>query len=495
MMKIMTFTTFNTRYALSLLALCLLMVLSAFPAHANKKYASIVIDADTGAVVSQRYADKVLHPASLTKMMTMMMAFEALENRKISLNDRIRISHHAASMQPSKLDLPAGSTIKVDDAIKALAVKSANDIAVAMAEFLGGSETNFANMMTKKAQSIGMSKTRFMNASGLHDPRQVTTARDMARLSRYLIHRYPDYYHYFSMKSFSYRGKTYGTHHHLMKTYPGMDGLKTGYILASGFNLAASAKQDGRRLIGVVFGGRTSRSRNDHMKVILDRGFSAIKKAPYYKIIKAPTTDVILAKVPVPPRKPGYDPQAMIMADAISSIEPAAGAAILAGAQEKIVDVISTTWQNRQQSRVNNLIGQGDIDDDSAMRFQTGLMAIAAHTGKEYSIDGIGNFGGRGKNRLTQARLFTTNMSASQNANLPTNWSVQLGAYNSRSQTDSRMRSAYNTLPNTLRYGRSMIMPVRVNDTILFRGRLSGYTEDDAKAICNIVKDCMVIAP
>jgi D-alanyl-D-alanine carboxypeptidase len=473
---------------------CILVVASS-AAFANKKYASIVIDADTGVIISQRYADKVLHPASLTKMMTMLMVFEALENRKISLNDRIRISHHAASMQPSKLNLPAGSSIKVDHAIRALAVKSANDIAVATAEFIGGSEANFAKLMTKKAQSIGMTKTRFMNASGLHDPRQVTTARDMAHLSRYLVHRYSNYYHYFSLKTFRYRGKTYKSHNRLMNTYPGMDGLKTGYINASGFNLAASAKQNGRRLIGVVFGGRTSKSRNKHMKSILDRGFRALKKRPQYKIVKRPTQNIIFAKVPIPPKKPGYNPQAIIMAEALSNIEPAAGAAILAGAQEKIVYTISSTWQNRQQSKANQIVSQGSIDAASAQRFQTGLMAIAAHTGKEYSIAGIGNFGG--SNRRLQSSEAKLQPASLKVANIDNSkmWSVQIGAYNSRSQTDNYIRKSYNTLPSYLKYGRSVIMPVRINDTILFRGRLAGYTQQDAQTICHIVKDCMVIAP
>lgn len=471
----------------------MMVVIAASPSYANKKYASIVIDANTGAVLSQRYADKILHPASLTKMMTMLLAFEALENRQISLRDRLNISYHAASMQPSKLALPRGSTIAVDDALKALAVKSANDIAVAMAEFLGGSEQNFARLMTRKAQSIGMSKTRFVNASGLHDPRQVSTARDIARLSRYLIYRYPQYYHYFSLKSFTYRGKTYGTHNHLMKSYAGMDGLKTGYIYASGFNLAASAIRKGRRLIGVVFGGRTSKSRNAHMKLLLNNGFKALKKSPQYKVIMP--TDMIFAKAPVPQRKPGDTHKTMMMAQAISNIEPAAGAALLAGAQEKIIEAISTTFKNREASRVSSIIGQGDIDDDSAIRFQTGLMAIAAHTGREYSIDGIGHYGGH-TNANANAKLYKTSIPAKTvTSQTAAKWSVQLGAYKSRSQTDQRVRSAFNKIPQQLRYGRSYIMPVRVNNIILFRGRLSGYTQSDAQNICKIVKDCVVVAP
>ncbi|MBL4805412.1 MAG: D-alanyl-D-alanine carboxypeptidase, partial [Alphaproteobacteria bacterium] len=267
-------------------ALCFcVMVLFSYGASApkpakaaeNPKYASIVMDADTGLILRQRYANKSLHPASLTKVMTLLLTFEALESGQMQLKDRIRISNHAASMVPSKLGLKPGSSIRVQDAIYALVTKSANDVAVALAEHHAGSESNFAQRMTAKARAIGMSRTTFRNASGLHDPRQVTTARDMAKMARYVINVHPTYYRYFSRKNFTYAGQTYRNHNRLMDTYPGMDGMKTGYINASGFNLIASAVRGDKRIIGVVFGGRSSRSRNAHMKDILDEGFSKIK--------------------------------------------------------------------------------------------------------------------------------------------------------------------------------------------------------------------------
>ena len=172
----------------------------------------------------------------------------------MSLKERVYISKHAASMVPSKLDLPAGSSIKVRDAIYALVTKSANDVAVALAEHIAGSERNFAKKMTRRAKQLGMHSTRFVNASGLHDPRQISTARDMAKLARTVIVNYPSYYRYFSRASFSYRGKTYKNHNKLLGSYAGMDGMKTGYIKASGFNLISSAVRGNRRLIGVVFG-------------------------------------------------------------------------------------------------------------------------------------------------------------------------------------------------------------------------------------------------
>ena len=303
---IMIKSTLTASHALCLIiaALCLFTILSPHTAHAakNNKYASFVMDADTGQVLHSRYADKKLHPASLTKAMTLLMAFDAIESGEADYNTRIRISKHAASMVPSKLDLPVGSSIKMKDAIYALVTKSANDVAAAMGEHLAGSEYRFARQMNRKAREIGMTGTNFKNASGLHHKDQVTTARDMAKMADYIIQNYPTYYRFFATKEFTYRGKTYRNHNRLMQTYKGMDGMKTGYINASGFNLVASAKRGNRRLIGVVFGGRTSQSRNAHMAELLDKAF----KTPQSK-----RRDYIMARAnkiqnaPIPQRKPG----------------------------------------------------------------------------------------------------------------------------------------------------------------------------------------------
>tara|TARA_R110002124_G_scaffold64985_2_gene177276 strand:- start:86466 stop:87692 length:1227 start_codon:yes stop_codon:yes gene_type:complete len=289
------------------------LVFSSSTANAasNPKYASIVIDADTGAVLSQRYAHKKLHPASLTKVMTLILTFDAIRAGKVSLYDKVRMSPYAASMVPSKLGLKPGETIRVKDAILILVTKSANDVAVALAEHVGGSEYQFAKMMTAKARSIGMVHTTFKNASGLHHDRQISTASDMSRMGRVLINNYSEYYPYFSRRSFRYQGTTYNNHNKLMRTYKGMDGLKTGYTSKSGFNLVASAKRDGNRLIGVVFGGRTGNSRNDHMKVILDNGFNKMDRLQLAS----------LRNMPHPVRRPQ-----VLMASASSpKIEPSSG--------------------------------------------------------------------------------------------------------------------------------------------------------------------------
>ena len=259
---------------------CLGLIATAFlflpPSAAIAKYASIVIDADSGAVLHEVNADTPNYPASLTKMMTLYMVFEALEDGALRLDQKITVSRRAARQPPSKLGLRRGEKISVKDIILSLVTKSANDAAAAVAETLGGTERNFAKMMTQRARALGMSRTTFRNASGLPHRRQKTTARDLATLARALRTDFPEYYDFFSTAKFSYKGLTHRNHNKLLARYDAVDGIKTGYIHASGFNLAASVKRDGRRLIGVVMGGRSPRSRDRHMIGLLERAFTQI---------------------------------------------------------------------------------------------------------------------------------------------------------------------------------------------------------------------------
>ncbi|NVK17935.1 MAG: D-alanyl-D-alanine carboxypeptidase [Methylocystaceae bacterium] len=248
----------------------------AISTPAFAKYASFVMDADTGRVLHSVNADTRNYPASLTKMMTLFMLFEAIEQKKVSLNTKMRVSRRATWQPPSRLGLKLGATISVEDAIYALVTKSANDVATVVAEALGGTEWEFAKAMTKRAHQIGMKSTNFRNASGLPNRRQLSTARDMALLGNELWKRFPKYYGYFKTQKWKYKGRTYGNHNKLMKTYDGMDGIKTGYIRASGFNLVTSVNRGGHRLIGVVFGGKTSKHRNNIMARILDNAFTKI---------------------------------------------------------------------------------------------------------------------------------------------------------------------------------------------------------------------------
>lgn len=256
-----------------LVALVMLMLSVSSSVHANPRYAGIVVDLDNGEVLYAENADERRYPASLVKMMTLYMTFEALENGHLSLHQSLPVSSYAAAKPAVKLWLPAGSSITVDQAIRALAVRSANDVAAVLAEALGGSEGMFALQMTERARGLGLTSTTFKNASGLPDSGQVTTARDMVRLAVRVMNDFPQYYHYFALQSFSFNGKTHNSHNRLVRNYPGADGLKTGFIRASGFNVATTAMRGNRRLVGIVMGGFTSSSRDAHMADLLDRSF------------------------------------------------------------------------------------------------------------------------------------------------------------------------------------------------------------------------------
>ena len=261
--------------ALGVVAITFAWALNANPAHA--RYAAMIVDADSGEILFSRNGEAIRYPASLTKMMTLYLAFDALDSGKLRLNQKLSVSKRAAGQTPSRLGLRAGSTITAKDAILAMVTKSANDAATVVAEALGGTEINFAEMMTDKARDLGMRRTTFRNATGLPNRHQRTTAGDMTVLARALLNDHPRYYHYFSTTKFSYAGKTYRNHNHLLGQYQGADGIKTGYIRASGFNVVASVRRGDRRLIGVVFGGQSANSRDNHAISLFDRAFSVIE--------------------------------------------------------------------------------------------------------------------------------------------------------------------------------------------------------------------------
>ncbi|MFZ1852033.1 MAG: D-alanyl-D-alanine carboxypeptidase family protein [Nitrosomonas sp.] len=277
MIKQVQVGTFNFSHNVNLLIIALLLMflfVSGKAAYANPLHASIVIDADTKQVLHELHADAARYPASLTKMMTLYMLFEALEQRKLSLNSRMYVSHHAASMPPTNINLREGDSLSVHEAIQALVVRSANNVAAVVAETLGGSETNFSEMMTAKAYRIGMMGTNFRNASGLPHFQQITTARDMAKLSARLMSDFPRYYHYFSTPSFNFKGTTYNSHNRMVRNVHGVDGLKTGFIRASGFNIATSAKRNNHRVIVVVMGGQTASLRDQQVSQLLEYSFN-----------------------------------------------------------------------------------------------------------------------------------------------------------------------------------------------------------------------------
>ncbi|WP_454917553.1 serine hydrolase [Xanthobacter sediminis] len=245
---------------------------------------AIVVDANSGRVLYEDDADALRHPASVTKVMTLYLLFEQIEAGRLKLDSDLPVSAKAASQSPSKLGVRPGSTIEVEDAIKAIVTRSANDVAVVIAEAIGGTESNFAEMMTDKARALGMSRTTFRNASGLPNPNQLTTARDLSTLGRAIQDRFPKEYRYFATRTFYYRGEAIGNHNRLVGSVEGVDGIKTGYTQASGFNLLTSLKRDDRFLVAVVLGGRSAGSRDARMRSLLSdnlpRAYAGIRTAP-----------------------------------------------------------------------------------------------------------------------------------------------------------------------------------------------------------------------
>jgi D-alanyl-D-alanine carboxypeptidase len=270
----------SKRAVAALLALSAVAVVARpDPAQAqigSARYSSIVVDNSSGRVIEAANADAMRYPASLTKLMTLYVAFEALRDHRITLGQPVPVSAHAASMEPSKLGLVPGSYFTVSDAILGIVTKSANDAACALGELLGGDEDHFAQMMTQRARALGMTQSTFRNASGLPDLAQVTTARDLALLAHHLIQDFPEDYHYFSEPVFYFHGRPIPNHDHMLVSYDGADGLKTGYTVLSGHNLVTSALRGPVRLIGVVLGASSNGERDLHMADLLDDGFEQL---------------------------------------------------------------------------------------------------------------------------------------------------------------------------------------------------------------------------
>lgn len=497
----------------------------------NPLYAAIVVDAQTGEVLMARQADSTRHPASLTKMMTLYMTFEAVQSGRLSMGDRVFISTRASKQSPSKLGLPAGSSILVEDAIKSLVTKSANDISVALGEKLAGSERAFASKMTRRARDLGLSRTTFRNASGLPDPQQVTTARDMAKLAMALLRDYPQYYHYFGVKNFEYRGASHHNHNRLLGEYPGLDGIKTGYINASGFNLVASAKQNGRRLVGVVFGGRSWRSRNAHMVKLLDDGFLMVKgrRAPIQEAsITTTVTTVARAPIPLPPPMMedvrGVDPMLTTRADETDSAEDGATYtprdaqqidAMIDRVQQD--DVTQTTTVTTTTASITPAMMNPSIQAPTALDVPAAPAPAAPIPAARPPVPVPNSPVVSQITTTTTAKAITPPANAARTVmqlriprdqlpkGVPQNqivrtssahgWAIQVGAFPSRAMTDQALRTAQSRLPSNLQQGQPVIVPQSTGTGVIFRGRLQGYDEIKANAACAHLDSCLVVAP
>ena len=339
------------------------VALIALAAPAFARFSSIVIDHTTGTMLEDTDSDALRYPASLTKMMTLYLIFDALANNRIQLTTRWPVSAHASRQAPTKLGLRPGQTISVQEVILGLITKSANDAAVVAPEALGGSEPGFAMMMTARARQLGMASTTYQNASGLPNTAQVTTARDQAMLARSLIRDFPQYYGYFSTDDFLFRGRRIANHNRLMNWYPGADGLKTGYIRASGYNLAFSAVRDGRRLVGVVMGGNTARARDLEMARIFDASFARAATLPPAR--EAVAQRPALVATPAPSEE-AAEPNARAPRGRVQVTAPAPAAARAAARSWGIqVGAFSTLEQSRAAT-------------DRAMRLSRATLANAS---------------------------------------------------------------------------------------------------------------------
>lgn len=446
----------------------------------SPRHGSIVIDAETGAVLSQNGADTQVYPASLTKLMTLLITFDALEKGTARLNQRIEFSNHAAAQVPSKLDIPAGSSIELKNAIYAIVTKSANDVAVAVAENLGGTEGRFVYLMNQKAKEIGMNNTRFVNPSGLHNPAQVTTPRDFARLARYIIKNYPREYRYFATRSFTYNGTVNRNHNRLMETYAGMDGMKTGYTIPAGFNLAASAVRGNRRLVAVVMGGKTAQARNNEVAGLLDDGFEKVRNMDTQQLVASNNLD-------------RQQDNRLAATNGVAALPPntIAGTALpqptaqVAAADPNPVPVPTN-------NAMSQMAGQGDIDPAVTKRFETGMMAInAIKTLRPGQVSGAPDNMGSQHAAYDPSGTPTPQLSGDSNE-----WAIQLGSYNSRVLGDQALTAAITKLPGNLRSNaKPVIVPLKAGNGWVYRARLQGFTQTEASAACKNFNNCMTVSP
>ena len=436
------------------------------PASAAR-YSSMVIDADTGEILYSRNADKRRFPASLTKMMTLYMAFEALEDGRLRLDQPLKISKRAAGQTPSRLGLKAGQTLTVEDAILAMVTKSANDAATVVAEALGGTEVEFAAMMTQRAHQLGMIRTRFTNATGLHNRRQRSTARDMSTLALSLINDFPQYYGIFATRTFKYNGRTHDNHNGMLDTYRGADGIKTGYVRASGFNLVASAERSNRRLVGVVFGGKSPRSRDAHLRELMDQAFAT----PRRRVVKRP---------PTPDTKPvrGTPP---IETPLIARTAAAAPKTVAPPPQPvKRRQVAAATA--RQPVRAAPTppppppLLRRRVAAETTPHETRDPLALANVRKNEPEAEGsslgpdVASGGGEFANR--QQGL----------------WAIQVGAFRRFASARQQVVRAARAEPNLLNGADVVISAVESGGKTLYRARLSGLSETDARAACKSLK-------
>ncbi len=444
-------------------------------ADAKPQFSALTIDARTGAILYQNDADGLRHPASLTKMMTLYVLFQDLRSGRIKRSTMLHISARAANMAPSKLGLKPGATISVDDAIKALVTKSANDVASAIGENLGGTESNFAARMTRVAQGLGMSHSTFMNSSGLPNPSQYTTARDMATLGLRLMRDFPQYYPYFRIQAFNFHGQTIRTHNRLVGHFEGTDGIKTGYIAASGFNLVTSTRRGDKRLVGVVLGARSANVRNNYMMVMLQKMFAHAKDGQTVAALAGSSKGLIDPVAVAETAKPTAKGDSTQGVDVDTAQLTAAAASVSDGpvdtSGEDATDTASTTTAEGPTVIQADMAPINDV--------QTGKHQLPK--------------------KLPFAVKSVSDAPTTLTAEIAQTWNIQLGAYPSKADAQAKLTSIRGATVASLEGKPAFTIAVQKGAKVIYRARFGGFDEASAKQACaSIVKlgsQCQLVSP
>ncbi|ERL50744.1 hypothetical protein BJB45_19300 [Halomonas huangheensis] len=459
----------------------------------NPRYAGIVVDSETQEILYAENADEPRYPASLTKMMTLYLLFEALDGRSMSLGHPLAVSSHAASMPATKLWLKAGNTIPVEKAIESLVVRSANDVAVVVAEALGGTESGFAQMMTRKARELGMEHTTFRNASGLPDSGQMTTARDMAILAQRMIQDFPQYYHYFSLTEFTWRGTRHTGHNRLLDNYAGADGLKTGFIRASGFNVATSAVRNGRRMVAVVMGGYTAASRDEQMASVLDRGFlrASLTNSQGFLADTSISGGLLMQPQPGMMSAPARSPTIQVARTAPVPVSPAA---VQPSRVESVIapapsQVASTTPAVRDISSSPVGSSGGSSARDPLSNLASSPVPVSA------SVPAVASSQTSAPAPVSAPTPAASPAPTAVASSGSGEWGVQVGAFSSEDHARSQAARAADRLADEL--GDARVAVARVDSAGVYRARLVDLQESQARTACQSLvqqgMDCMVV--
>jgi len=476
------------------------MLAAAPMAHAGTgNDAALVMDAETGRVLYARSGDAARAPASLTKIMTLYLIFDQIKAGRMSLTDEMTASANAAAQKPTKLGIKKGGTITVEQAIYALVIQSANDVAVVVAEHIGGSEQQFARMMTQRARDLGMKRTTFRNPSGLPDAGQITTARDMAILARATMRNHPDLYRYFSATEFTWKGKTTKTHNRVLTGLAGANGIKTGYTRASGFNLTTSAERKGKRLIGVVLGGDSWKSRDDEMKAMLEAWFAQLERRPNLvasygsgaTIASAPAPQpmtvaaveakeilVPTAPAPVPVAKPVVEERRVVAMAPIPD-EPEA-----APAPKKAKPVYVAYYVPQPQAKPAKFGG--------ATRTAKAKVEVAeGDTGDERVLPLSTLTDGRSKDDIGTliAATYSGDEEPAPRKAKAGDWGIQIGAFDSRKAAEHEIARARTASKRSVGNADDMVMNVtNAEGRTFYRARFTGFSNADAQAACKALK-------